>query len=59
MLEDAYTIMRELYEKDPLYREDFAIMALNFGTFYYEAYRLKETLRYLRKALEHRDVPPM
>ncbi|RLI75423.1 hypothetical protein DRP04_13480, partial [Archaeoglobales archaeon] len=58
MFEDAYTILKELYEEYGVDEEDYAIAALNLGTFYYETYRADVGLKYLFEALKHKHVLP-
>ena len=58
MFEDAYTILKELYEEYGVDEEDYAIAALNLGTFYYETYRAEIALKYLLEALKHRNALP-
>lgn len=58
MFKDTYTILKELYEKYVANEEDYAIAALNLGTLYYETYRAEIALKYLLKALKHRNVLP-
>ena len=58
MFEDAYAILKELYERDEEYELDYALATVNLGTFYYEGYRPEEALKYFEEALEHIDVLP-
>jgi len=58
MFEDAYTIFKELYEEYEVNEEDYAIAALNLGTFCYETYRADMALKYLLEALKHRNALP-
>jgi len=36
MFEDAYTIVKELYERSEEFELDYALMTINLGTFYFE-----------------------
>jgi len=58
MFEDAYTIMKELYERSKDFELDYAFAAINLGTFYYEVSRADEGLKYQFEALKHKDVLP-
>jgi tetratricopeptide (TPR) repeat protein len=58
MFEDAYTIMKELYERSKEFEFDCALAAINLGTFYFETYRPDEGLKYLFEALEHKHALP-
>jgi len=58
MFFDAYTILKELYEIDSRFEEDYTLAANNLGTFYFEAGRAKEGLKYLFEALNHKEVLP-
>ncbi|WP_456468487.1 tetratricopeptide repeat protein [Archaeoglobus sp.] len=58
MFEDAYTIMKELYEQSKEFELDYVFATINLGTFYYEAGKADEGLKYQFKALKHKDVLP-
>jgi len=58
MFEDAYTIMKELYEQSEEFELDYALMSINLGTFYYEVGRAEEGLKYQFEVLKHRDILP-
>ena len=58
MFEDAYTVMKELYDRSREFEFDYALMSINLGTFYYEVGRADEGLKYQFEALKHRGVLP-
>ena len=58
MFEDAYTIMKELYEQSKEFELDYSLANINLGTFYYEVGRADEGLKYQFEALKHRDILP-
>jgi len=58
MFEDAYTIVKELYERSEEFKIDYALMTINLGTFYFEIGKADEGLKYQFEALKHRDVLP-
>ncbi len=58
MFFDAYTISKELYERSDEFESDYAIDAMNLGTFYYESFRPEEALKYHFEALKHRHAMP-
>jgi len=58
MFEDAYTIMKELYEQSKEFELDYVFATINLGTFYFEIGKADEGLKYQFKALKHRDVLP-
>ena len=58
MFEDAYTILKELYERSEEFKIDYALMTINLGTFYFEIGKADEGLKYQFEALKHRDVLP-
>jgi len=58
MFEDAYTIMKELYERSKEFEFDYALANINLGTFYSEIGKADEGLKYQFKALKHKDVLP-
>ena len=58
MFEDAYTIMKELYERSKEFELDYVLATINLGTFYYEVGRADEGLKYQFEALKHRSILP-
>jgi len=58
MFEDAYTIMKELYERSKEFELDYVFATINLGTFYYEIGKVDESLKYQFEALKHKDVLP-
>ncbi len=58
MFEDAYTITKELYKQSDEFKLDYALMAINLGTFYFEIGKANEGLKFQFEALKHRDVLP-
>ncbi len=58
MFEDAYTIMKELYEQSKAFELDYVLANINLGTFYYEVGRADEGLKYQFEALKHKDILP-
>ena len=58
MFEDAYTIMKELYERDESFELDYVLATINLGTFYFEIGKAEEGLKFQFEALKHRDVLP-
>ena len=58
MFEDAYTIIKELYEGSKEFELDYSLANINLGTFYYEVGRADEGLKYQFEALKHRDILP-
>ncbi len=58
MFGNAYVILKELFSKYDEFEEDYAMAAVNLGTFYYESYRSEESIEYLFEALRHKNVLP-
>ncbi len=58
MFEDAYMIVKELYERSKEFELDYVLATINLGSFYYEVGRADEGLKYQFEALKHRDVLP-
>jgi tetratricopeptide (TPR) repeat protein len=50
--------VKELYEQSKEFEFDYALAAINLGTFYFETYRSDEGLKYLFEALKHKHALP-
>jgi len=55
MFEGAYRVIRELYERDPFFRENMILVSSNLGTFYYETGRAEKALKHLEEVLKLED----
>ena len=58
MFEDAYMIMKELYERSKEFELDYVFATINLGTFYHEVGGADKGLKYQFEALKHRDILP-
>ena len=58
MFEDAYMIMKDLYEQSKEFESYYALAALNLGVAYSEIRRPEEGLKYLFEAMKYKHVLP-